>query len=93
MNTLSYQKQDNAEGAYQAVKAGITPETIQKFGVSAQMDYSDANKTVKAKGKGFELTMTFKEKEVECDLNLSFLLKPLRSKVEGILKKELLKVI
>lgn len=85
---ISYEKVTNKEEAYTAAKGAITPELIERFKVKADINYDDNNSIVSAKGKGFELKIQFHETECEFSLDLSFMLKPLRGKIEeGIMKQ------
>jgi hypothetical protein len=90
---IDYQKITNADDAYAKVKTIITPEYIEKFQVKADVTYDDAKKLVTAKGSGFTLTLCFLPQYCETDLDLSFLLKPLKGKIlekiEGQIKKHL----
>ena len=90
---IDYNQVTDANVAYAKVKEMITPEYIQKFQVKADIKYDDAGKKVTAKGSGFTLELCFLEKHCEVDLDLSFLLKPLKSKIlekiEGQIKKNL----
>lgn len=90
---ISYEKTKNAQEAYDSVKRAITPETIAQFNVKADLDYIDDQKRILAKGKGFDLDMSFYDTEVSINLDLSFMLKPFRSNVEKILTKKLSKVL
>lgn len=85
---INYQKVTTKEQAYTAAKSAITPELIDRFKVKADINYDDSNSVVSAKGKGFTLNISFYESECEIDLDLSFMLKPLKSKIlEGIEKQ------
>ena len=85
---ISYEKVTTKDEAYTAAKGAITPELIERFKVKADINYDDANSVVNAKGKGFELTIKFFETECEFTLDLSFMLKPLRAKIEeGVMKQ------
>lgn len=85
---INYSKVTSKEEAYAAAKEAITPELIDRFKVKADINYNDANSVVSAKGKGFGLDIEFYENECEIKLDLSFMLKPLKSKIlEGIEKQ------
>lgn len=85
---INYDKVTTKEEAYTAAKAAITPELIDRFKVKAEINYDDANSIVSAKGKGFALNISFYDTECEIDLDLSFMLKPIKSKIlEGIEKQ------
>ncbi|MBY0412555.1 MAG: polyhydroxyalkanoic acid system family protein [Bdellovibrionales bacterium] len=90
---IDYKQLTNSDEAYKKVKELITPEYIQKFQVKADMLYDDAAKKVTAKGAGFKLELCFFDKHCDVDLDLSFLLKPLKGKIlekiEGQIKKNL----
>jgi len=90
---INYENISSSEEAYQKVKTLITPEYIEKFQVKAEINYDDAQKKVSAKGSGFTLILCFFDKHCDVDLDLSFLLKPLKSKilekVERQIKKNL----
>lgn len=90
---VSYQKCNNANEAYQEVKKAITPETIEKFKVSAELDYDDASRQVKASGKGFELMINFTDTEAQVQLSLSLMLRPFKSKILEGLEKQLKRIV
>jgi hypothetical protein len=90
---IDYNNITNSDDAYKKVKALITPEYIQKFQVKADITYDDVGKKVTAKGSGFKLDLCFFDQHCDLDLDLSFLLKPLKGKIlekiEGQIKKNL----
>ncbi|AUN98180.1 hypothetical protein DOM21_10335 [Bacteriovorax stolpii] len=90
---IDYNNLTNSADAYEKVKKLITPEYIEKFQVKADIKYDDAGKKVTAKGSGFTLELCFFDKHCDVDLDLSFLLKPLKGKIlekiEGQIKKNL----
>ncbi len=88
---IDYKQLANADEAYAKVKTLITPAYIEKFQVKADVKYDDAKKLVTAKGSGFTLTLCFLEKACDVDLDLSFLLKPLKSKILGKIEGQITK--
>lgn len=90
---IDYNKLTNANDAYSKAKEVITPAYIEKFQVKADVSYDDAKKKVMAKGTGFKLDLCFHDKYCDLDIDLSFLLKPLKGKIvemlEGQIKKNL----
>lgn len=90
---VAYNNADNKEAAYAAVKEYITPETLEKWKVKADVNYDDGGQKVHAKGKGFELNINFLDTEVQAELKLSLLLKPLKGKIEEGLEKQLRRVV
>lgn len=90
---VGYNKASSKEEAYQAVKQAITPATIEKFKVSAELEYLDANHKIVAVGKGFDLKIDFVEDGVGLDLSLSFMLKPFKTKILEGLEKQLNRIV
>lgn len=90
---INYQNVTTADEAFKKVKAIITPAYIEKFQVKADVSYDDAVKKVVAKGSGFTLELCFLVDHCEVELDLSFLLRPLKNKIlekiEGQIKKNL----
>ena len=90
---INYQQVKNADEAFAKVKSVITPEYIEKFQVKADIAYDEKNKKVKASGSGFTLELGFFSDHCLVDLDLSFLLRPLKGKVlekiENQIKKNL----
>ncbi len=90
---IDYKQVTNSDEAYNKVKTLITPEYVEKFQVKAEVKYDDAKKVVTAKGSGFTLTLCFEQTYCDVDLDLSFLLKPLKAKIlekiEGQIKRNL----
>jgi hypothetical protein len=82
---------DKKIGYEQAKK--IIPEVISKFGVSADVKNDDSNNSLTAKGSGFEAKIEFKESEAVVNLDLGFLLKPLKGKIMETIEKQIKKVV
>ena len=78
---INYKEVTSPDEAYAKVKAHITPEYIQKFQVKADVVCDDAKKCVKATGSGFTLTLNFYETYCDVDLELSIILRALKSKI------------
>lgn len=90
---VSYAKVENKEAAYQAVKAFITPEMIAKWKVTADVNSDDNKQIVSAKGKGFELNITFLDTEVQATIKLSLLLRALKGMISDNIEKQLKRVV
>lgn len=88
---IAYDKQNNKEEAYSAVKEAVTPEMLARFQVKADLEYK--TDLIVAKGKGFKLDMGFDEDGVWYKLDLSFILKPLKGKILTGIEKQLLRII
>jgi len=90
---VKYEKCANADEAWIAVKSHITPELIEKFKVKADVDYMEAQKKIKAKGKGFELNIDLLDDRARAEIKLSLLLKPLKGKILEGIEKQLKRVV
>jgi hypothetical protein len=90
---VNYNNVANKDEAYEEALKQITPEYIAKWKIKADISYDKDKGEIKAVGKGFKLGLSFSEDQCKVDLDLSFLLKPLRGTVleavESKLKKHL----
>jgi hypothetical protein len=89
---VSYKKVEDANEAYKLVKEHITPETIAKYNVKADFTY-DEGKQISAKGKGFELVLSFDNSMCNGKINLSFMFKPFKSKILTSIEKQLSRIL
>ena len=78
---IDYKQVTNKNDAFEKAKLLITPEYLEKFQVKVDLKIDEAKKIIKAQGSGFTLTLTFMDTNCDVDLDLSFLLKPLKSKI------------
>ena len=90
---VKYSQVTDSSEAWVAVKAHITPELIAKFKVKAAVDYQEAEKKIKAKGKGFELNINLLDDKATAEIKLSLLLKPLKGKILEGIEKQLKRVV
>jgi hypothetical protein len=88
---IAYKKSKNAAEAYANVKGAVTKEYIDKFKVSAKIKYDEKKKLIVAEGTGFTLEIGFSDKEVELNLKLSLILRPIKGKVLETLEREIKK--
>ncbi len=89
---VPYSKITDKKQGYEAAKK-LIPEVITKFGVKADMNNDDAKNTLKAKGTGFDAKIEFTDTEAIVNLDLSFLLKPLKGKILETIEKQIKKVV
>lgn len=89
---IPYTQITDKKQGYEAAKQRI-PEVIEKFGVKADVKTDDANCSFSAKGTGFEAKLTFLEKECVINVDLGFLLKPLKGKITEVIEKQVKKVV
>ncbi|MBC7538329.1 MAG: hypothetical protein H7281_05885 [Bacteriovorax sp.] len=78
---IDYKTVNDRDAAYTKVKSVITPEYTQKFQVKADVAYDDVKKIIKSTGAGFTLTLCFFDTYCEADLELSIILRALKSKI------------
>ncbi len=78
---INYKNVSNKEEAFVKVKSLITPEYIQKFQVKADVVCDEVKKVVTASGTGFTLKLNLNDTFCEVDLELSLLLRALKSKI------------
>jgi hypothetical protein len=87
---VSYKMVKTPKEAYLIVKRYITPELMEKFNVKADFDYNETDSEIRAKGKGFELQLSFLPQKALVDLDVSFFLKAVQgvvlSKIERMLQ-------
>ena len=89
---IKYNKADDAQAAYANVKKAITPETIAKFKVKADLSYKE-NEQISASGKGFDLYFDFKPDEVQVTLKLGLLFKAFKGTILEGVEKQLSRVV
>lgn len=90
---IDYSNLTNADDAFKKAKSVITPSYIEKFNVKADITYDEAKRTVKAKGSGFKLDLCFFDNYCDLNVDLSFLLKPLKGKIVEMLEAQIKKNI
>ena len=90
---VNYINVTKCDEAFFKIKSLITPEYIQKFQVKAAISYDETKKILKATGSGFTLTLSFFDTYCDIDLELSLILRALKSKIlakiEDQIKKNL----
>ena len=90
---LDYTKAADEVEAFKIVRENMTDDYLSQFHIEHEISYDDKKRTMIASGRGFTLTVIFKEEWVECELDMSFLLKPFKRKVLNALKGQLEQVI
>ena len=89
---IPYANITDKKAGYDEAKKRI-PEVIAKFGVKADVKTDDANHTFSAKGMGFEAKIQFTDTEAVVNVDLGFLLKPLKGKIMEVIEKQIKKVV
>ena len=90
---INYTKFSNADEAYTSVKSQITPEYTQKFQVKAEVAYDDDRKIIKSTGPGFTLTLSFFDTYCDADLELSIILRALKTKILAKIEDQVAKIL
>ncbi|MFG1498947.1 polyhydroxyalkanoic acid system family protein [Halobacteriovorax sp. XZX-3] len=90
---VNYSQASSQEEAYNLGKQAVTPEYVAKFNVKADVTTDDGNFSMQAKGKGFELKLKFEESYCLVDLDLSFMLKPLKGKILETIENKIKKTV
>lgn len=78
---INYKNVKNQDEAFLKVKSLITPEYIQKFQVKAKVVCDEATKIITASGSGFTLKLSLNDTSCDVDLELSLILRALKSKI------------
>jgi hypothetical protein len=82
-NKIEYKQVKSKDEAFLKMKGLMTPEYISKFQVKVELAFNEDKKEVTATGQGFKMTMKFFDTCCDIDLELSLLLRPLKSKILG----------
>lgn len=88
---INYRNVTSSDEAFRKVQSHITPEYIQKFQVKADVVCDEQKKTIKASGSGFTLLLIFLENHCEVDLELSLILRALKSKIMAKIEDQISK--
>lgn len=90
---IDYKNVSTIEDAFKKVSMNVSESRLKSMGIDAKIKREEDISRISAEGKGFELTISFYEDHCYMDLNLSFLLKPLRSKIEDKISEQLIKLV
>ena len=88
---VAYTQSSNKDEAFENAKAQITEEYIAKFNVKADISYDKDAGTIKASGKGFDLSLQFTDSETQITAKMGMLLKPFKGKVIETIERKLTK--
>ena len=86
---IPYKKHKTAKEAYEAIKSKLTNNYFDRFKIKGEFKYDSKKMLITAAGTGFTFQLKFKDKEAEGDLELSFLLRPLKSTITSTVEKNL----
>jgi hypothetical protein len=86
---IDYKKTKSQDEAFQKVKALITPDYLSKFHVKVDLTFDEIKRYAVATGQGFKLTMKFFDAHCEVDLDLSLLLRPLKTTILGKIEHQI----
>ena len=88
-HSVRYSKVETPDQAFEAAKGQITAQYLEKWNVKADLNYDKAAKRIHAKGKGFDLSLTFKERETLIDIELSLMLRAFKNKIVTTIEEKL----
>ncbi len=92
--TYRYQNTSNGEDAFSmAMKALDRAERENVFPVKVDFKFDNEFRKIQGKGRGFEISLEFFDKELDLFLDLSFVLKPAKRKILSSIENELCKFI
>ena len=90
---VPYSNVTNKEEAFEVACSEITQEYIAKFNVKADVSINKASGNITAKGKGFKLSLDFKDDGVELSSEFGLLLKAFKGKVLETIERKLKKYV
>jgi len=86
---IPYSKLREKNKAFNSIKGAAESGAFNSLKVKASFEYKQSSYEIVATGKGFKLSLLFREDSVQIGLELGFLYKALRSQIESALEKEL----
>ena len=90
---VPYSNVTNKDEAFDIAVAQITEEYIAKFNVKADVKTDKTSGNITAKGKGFKLSLDFKDDGVELSSEFGLLLKAFKGKVLETIERKLKKYV
>ena len=86
---IPYQVAKNGDEAFDLVMGKLDPDFLSQFKIKIEVESNRDKKIIEGSGKGFKALFSFKEDRCLVEINLSFLLKPLGSKISKDLEEGL----
>jgi len=86
---VPYKHSKDKLDAYNRAKNIITSDYFSQWDVEVEIDCADEHPRIIAQGKGFRLQINFEETSCEAYVELAFMLKPFKGKIEKVINKEL----
>lgn len=90
---VPYSNVTTKDEAFDVACAQITQEYIAKFNVKADVSTDKVSGNITAKGKGFKLSLDFKDDGVELSSEFGLLLRAFKGKVLGTIERKLKKYV
>ncbi len=78
---IPYQVANNGDEAFDLVKEKIDPSFLSQFKLKIKIEFDKEKGFIEGTGKGFKASFIFQEDRCVVEISLSFLLKPLSSKI------------
>ena len=86
---IPYQVANNRDEAFDLVKEKIDPSFLSQFKLKIKIEFNKEKGFIEGTGKGFKASFIFQEDRCVVEISLSFLLKPLSSKISKGLEEGL----
>ena len=86
---IPYQVANNRDEAFDLVKEKIDPSFLSQFKLKIKIEFNKEKGFIEGTGKGFKGSFIFQEDRCVVEISLSFLLKPLSSKISKGLEEGL----
>ena len=93
MLKVDYKTAKDREEAFRKIKNYITPALFAKYNINPQIEYRQESNLILAQGKGFDLKITFSEKDLGLDLNVGFFLTPFKQVILEKIEKEVRAIV
>ena len=86
---VPYKYSKDKVDAYNKAKDIITSDYFSQWDIEVDIDCVDEFPRITAQGKGFRLEINFEDTICEAYVELAFMLKPFKGKIEKVISKEL----
>ena len=78
---IPYQVANNGDEAFDLVKEKLDPSFLSQFKLKIKIEFDKEKGFIEGTGKGVKASFIFQEDRCVVEISLSFLLKPLSSKI------------
>ena len=78
---IPYRVAKNGDEAFDLLEGRLSPDFLSQFKLKIEVEVNKDKGIIEGNGKGFKVCFTFQEERCLVEISLSFLLKPLSSKI------------